>query len=296
MTAVTLAGLTLSEPVLAASGCAGSGAELARFTSLADFGAVITRSITLEPRAGGPLPRLVESPAGLVNSLGLPGPGVEEFVASELPALARAGATVFVSVWGETASDYAKVAQRLRQCGEVAAVEVNVSHPSVSASDAAAAVHQVRRNTATDVPVFAKLGIENTVAVARSCVGAGADGLSLVNAVPAVAISAPDARPALGSVVGALSGPAIRPLALRAVWQVRDAMPEIAIIGSGGVVDGRDALEFLLAGADVVAIGTALLNDPSAGRRISRELADLLSDRGVGAVRGAAHPTRGEPT
>ncbi len=286
---VDLAGIPLTSPVLAAAGCAGSGAELQRFTPLAGFGAIVTRSITLSPRVGAPLPRLVESAGGLVNALGLPGPGIEAFVESELPALREAGATVIVSIWAQSPGDFAKVAQRLRHSDAVAGVEVNVSHPSEAGLDAAAVVHQVRRNTAAGVPVFAKLGADNAVAQARSCVAAGADGLSLINAIPAVPVSLAQVAPALGSVVGGLSGPAIMPLALRAVWQVHEALPDVPIIGSGGIMTGADALEFVLAGASAVALGTALLNDATAGARVAVELSTLLDGRTVAALRGAAH-------
>lgn len=289
MTDVTVAGIPLSGPVLAAAGCAGSGTELQPYTSLDTFGAVITRSITPASRAGGPLPRLVESPGGLVNALGLPGPGIEAFLDHELPALLAAGATVFVSLWADQAGDFAKLAQRLRQVEGVAAVEVNASHPSAAPVDAATAVHHVRRNTATGVPVFAKLGSENCVALAKACTAAGADGISLINAIPAVPVDHVRERPALGAVVGGLSGPAIKPVALRCVWQVHEALPEVPIIGSGGVMTGADALQFVLAGATAVALGTALLNDPSAGRRVAAELADLLADRSIADMRGAAH-------
>lgn len=270
---VDFAGLHLSSPVLVASGCAGSGAELQRFTPLSGFGAVVTRSITLAARPGGRLPRLVESPSGIVNSLGLPGPGVEDFVERELPELVATGATVIVSVWGESPADYGKVAQRLRQVDGIAGIEVNVSHPSEPGSDAAAAVHQVRRNSATATPVIAKLGGESVVPTARACVAAGADAVALINAVPAVPMTS--SGPALGGVLGGLSGPAIQPIALRAVWQVHDALPELPIVGCGGITTGTDAARFLAAGASAVAVGSALLTDPSAGTRIAAELAGL---------------------
>lgn len=289
MSGLTLAGITLDGPVLAAAGCAGTGTELQPYTPLATFGAVITRSITPQSRAGGPLPRVVESPGGLVNALGLPGPGVDAFIEQELPALHGVGATVIVSVWAEQPGEFAAVAQRLRQVPGIAAIEVNVSHPSATAMDAASAVHQVRRNSATGTPVFAKLGSEDCVALARSCVAAGADGISLINAIPAVPIDAGAVRPALGAVVGGLSGPAIKPIALRCVWQVHEALPQIPLIGSGGIMTGADALEFILAGASAVAVGTALLHDPGAGGRVATELAGLLAGRPVDEVRGAAH-------
>ncbi len=285
----TVAGMTLASPVLAASGCAGAGRELEPFTDLAAFGAVVCRSITAEPRAGAPLPRLVESVGGLVNALGLPGPGMDAFLADELPQLHRVGARVIVSVWADDLGDYARIAQRLRQTEGVTGVEVNLSHPSMATVDPAAVVHQVRRNSAAGVPVFAKLGPDDVVARARSCAAAGADGVSLINAVPAITISTDPPGPGLGTVPGGLSGPAIRPIALRAVWQVHAALPDLPIIASGGIMSGADAYEFLLAGASAVAVGTALLNDPRAGQRIAAELDDRLAGRTIDDVRGAAH-------
>ncbi|MEI2717217.1 MAG: hypothetical protein V9E98_09510 [Candidatus Nanopelagicales bacterium] len=289
MNDVDLAGVPLSSPVLAAAGCAGSGAEMQRVTDLSVLGAVITRSVTGAPRAGTPLPRLVESPSGLVNALGLPGPGVDRFVDEELPELMATGATVIVSIWADSTAEHGRIAQRLRQIQGIAAIEVNLSHPSGGTADPAAVIHQVRRNTAAPVPVLAKLGSDVTVPLARSCVAAGADGLSLINAVPAVAIDAAAGHPALGTVPGGLSGPAIRPIALRAVWQVHEAIPEIPIVASGGVTTGADALEFLLAGATAVAVGTALLNDPGAGPRIADELHTLVAGRTLSQIRGTAH-------
>lgn len=286
---ITLAGLPLASPVLAASGCAGTGRELEPFTQLSGFGAVVCRSITAEPRAGAPLPRLVESPGGLVNALGLPGPGVETFLTDELPHLRRAGAVVIVSVWADDLGDYARIAQRLRQTEGVAAVEVNLSHPSGGAADPAAVVHQVRRNSAAGVPVFAKLGADDVVARTRACVSAGAEGVSLINAIPALTVRTDPPRPGLGTVPGGLSGPAIRPIALRAVWAVHDAFPDLPIIGSGGIMTGSDALEFVVAGASAVAVGTALLTDPRAGLRIAAELEAALAGRSIEDLRGSAH-------
>lgn len=289
MSPTDLAGVPLSRPVVAAAGCAGSGAELQRFTDLGDLGAVITRSVTGSPRVGTALPRLVESPSGLVNALGLPGPGVDAFVEDELPELLATGATVIVSVWADSTAEHGRIAQRLRQAPGIAAIEVNLSHPSGSTADPAAVIHQVRRNTAAAVPVFAKLGSEVSIALARACVGAGADGLSLINAVPALAVDPTTRRAALGTIPGGLSGPAIRPIALRAVWQVHEALPDVPILASGGVATGSDALEFLLAGASAVAVGTALLTDPGAARRVADELEQLLAGRTPAQVRGTAH-------
>jgi dihydroorotate dehydrogenase (NAD+) catalytic subunit len=302
MTATTLAGIPLATPILAASGCAGTGRELGRTGDLAGFGAFITRSITAEPRAGRPAPRLQETPSGLLNAIGMPGPGVEAFLEQELPWLAERGITVIVSITGESAADFARLAQRLRQVDAVAGVEVNLSNPVQSAGTrpfaheagaAGSVIHAVRRNTATGVPVLAKLAgdVTDLVAVARACVTAGADGLSLINAVRGFAVDTARRGPALGSGTGGLSGPAIRPIALRAVWETHAAMPEVPIVGSGGVTSGDDAVALIMAGATAVSVGTALLSDPSAGARIQREVAAHLVERSVdvAGLIGCAH-------
>jgi dihydroorotate dehydrogenase (NAD+) catalytic subunit len=289
-TSVQLAGIPLRSPILAASGCAGTGRELAQYGDLSQFGAIVTRSITTEPQAGLPSPRLCETPSGLINALGLPGPGIDAFLDTELPWLNEHGVTVIVSIVADSPADFGRLAQRLRQVDGVAGVEVNLSNPLVAAgqysfamdpSAAGSVVHAVRRNTATGVPVFAKLAgdVTDIVAVARSCVAAGCDGLSLINAVRGFAVDADLRRPGLGSGVGGVSGPAIKPIALRAVWQVHQALPEVAILASGGVATGRDAAEMMMAGASAVAIGTAILSDPAAGARIHWELLDFLSAR-----------------
>jgi dihydroorotate dehydrogenase (NAD+) catalytic subunit len=297
-----LAGIDLATPVIAAAGCAGTGRELARNADLRDFAAVVTRSITGEPQAGLAPPRLAETPSGLVNALGLPGPGIEEFLERELPWLLRAGATVIVSIAAATAADFGRIAQRLRQAEGITAVEVNLSNPIVAegtrsfamdASAAAGVIHAVRRNTAAAVPVFAKLAGDCTdvVAVARACAAGGADGVSLINAVRGMGIDVATGRPALGTAIGGLSGPAIKPIALRAVWEVYAALPDLPIIASGGVQTGVDALEMIMAGARAVAVGTALLTDPASGARIRDELAALVAADGrhVGELVGCAH-------
>ena len=228
---------SLRTAVLAASGCAGTGRELQRFTDIGASGPLITRSITTEPRAGARVPRLVETPSGLVNALGLPGPGSTSSSPVSCPWLLEQGATVVVSLVGASARRTSpRLAQRLRQVDGVAAIEVNLSNPvagrpaplAVDAGAAAGVVHPVRRNTATGVPVFAKLAGDATdvVAVARVCVTAGADGLSLINAVRRPS-DRRETRPARwAAVIGGLSGPAIKPIALRAVWQVHAALPD----------------------------------------------------------------------
>lgn len=299
---IAIAGIEFAHPIFAAAGCAGTGRELPPQADLAGFGAVITRSITAEPRAGLPSPRIAETPAGLVNALGLPGPGVEQFLTDELPWLVDRGIPVIASIAADSAADYARLAQRLRQAAGILAIEVNLSNPVVEpgrfpfAMEAGAAggvVHAVRRNTAVGVPVFAKLAGDTTdiVGVARACAGAGADGLSLINAVRAMGIDATAEQPSLGATIGGLSGPAIKPIALRAVWEVHAAMPDVPIIASGGVRTGADAAEMMMAGATAVSVGTALLNDPAAGTRVRDELADIAARRegGLPALLGCAH-------
>lgn len=299
--------LELPSPVLAASGCAGAGRELAQFTDVARIGAVITKSVTLEPRAGNPAPRLAETPSGMLSSPGLPGPGIDGFLQRDLPWLLSRGARAVTSIAGHTIREYAELAVRLSDAAGVSAIEVNLGCPDAAAAgrpfalDATAAgqvVAQVRGSARYDIPVFAKLSPEVTdiVSVARACVASGADGLSLINTVPGMAIDPGTFRPALAGLFGGLSGPAIRPLAVRCVWQTREALPEVPIIGVGGIRTGRDALEFLLAGAAMVAVGTVLFHDPAACSRIHRELEEELVARGIDRVTdivGRAHESVG---
>jgi dihydroorotate dehydrogenase (NAD+) catalytic subunit len=299
--------LDLPNPILTASGCAGSGRELAQFTDVARIGAVITRSVTLEPRAGNPAPRMAETPSGLLSSVGLQGPGLDGFLQRDLPWLLSRGARAIASVAGHTIREYGELSSRLSDSAGVTAIEVNLGCPDAAAAgrpfalDPAAAgsvVAAVRGSARYDIPVFAKLSPEVTdiVAVARACVEAGADGLSMINTLPGMTIDPVTFRPALAGLVGGLSGPAIRPVAVRCVWSVREALPDVPIIGGGGVRTGRDALEFLLAGASMVAVGTVLFHDPSACSRIQRELEEELAARSVDRVSdivGRAHKTAG---
>jgi dihydroorotate dehydrogenase (NAD+) catalytic subunit len=299
--------LDLPSPILTAAGCAGAGRELAQFTDVARIGAVITKSVTLEPRAGNPTPRLAETPSGLLSSAGLQGPGIDGFLRRDLPWLLSRGARAIVSIAGHSAREYGELASRLSDAAGVTAIEVNLGCPDAAAAgrpfalDAGAAgqvVAAVRGSARYDLPVFAKLSPEVTdiVAVARACVSAGTDGLSMINTLPAMVIDPVSFRPALAGLSGGLSGPAIRPVAVRCVWQVREALPDVPIIGTGGVRTGRDALEFLLAGAAMVAVGTVLFHDPSACSRIQRELEEELTARGVDRVAeivGRAHKPAG---
>jgi len=283
--------LTLPNPVLTASGCAAAGRELDQFLDVSALGAVVTKSIQLAPRAGRPTPRMAETPSGMLNSIGLQGPGIEAFLEHDLPWLAERGARAVVSIAGSSVDDYAELAAQLRGADGLHAVEVNISCPNVAdrglvfACDPHAAgevVAAVRERTDPRVPVLAKLSpdVTDIVAVARSCVDAGADGLSMINTVLGMAIDTTTLRPVLAGVTGGLSGPAIRPVAVRCIWQVHAALPDVPIVGMGGVRSGLDALELVLAGASAVAVGTAVFGDPGAPARVLRELAAALSERG----------------
>jgi len=296
----------LPNPILTASGCAGSGRELAQFFDVSKIGAVVTKSVMLAPRAGRPTPRMAETPSGMLNSIGLQGPGIEAFLQRDLPWLLSRGARAVVSIAGGTVDEFADLAGRLSDAAGVTAIEVNISCPNVEdrgqvfACDpaaAAAVIDAVRARARYDIPVFAKLSpdVTDIVAIARSCMGAGADGLSLVNTMLGMAIDVDTMRPVLAGVTGGLSGPAIRPVAVRCIWQVREALPDVPIIGMGGVRTGKDALELILAGAALVSVGTTIFHDPSACIRIVRELEEELTQRGLERLSdavGLAHEPR----
>ncbi|HVF03277.1 MAG TPA: dihydroorotate dehydrogenase [Frankiaceae bacterium] len=296
-----LAGVYFPNPVFTASGCAAAGQELGQFFDVAKLGAMVTKSIMLEPRSGRATPRMAETPSGMLNSIGLQGPGIEVFLQRDLPWLAERGARTVVSIAGSSVEEYVKLAQRLRGKPGLTMLEVNISCPNVEdrgkvfACDARAAsdvIDAVRR--VSSVPVFAKLSpdVTDIVAIARSVVDAGASGLSMVNTLLGMAIDTKTMRPVLAGVTGGLSGPAIRPVAVRCVWQVHQAMPEVPILGMGGIRCGNDALEFLLAGASAVSVGTAVFGDPMAPMRIIDELRAALAERGItdlADVVGRAH-------
>ena len=299
--------IELPNPILTASGCAAAGRELSRFTDVAKLGAVVTKSIMLAPRAGRPTPRMAETPSGMLNSIGLQGPGIDAFLQRDLPWLLTQGARAVVSIAGGSVAEYTELAGRLSDAPGVTAIEVNISCPNVEdrgtvfACDpvaAAAVTEAVRSRTRYDIPVFIKLSpdVTDIVAIARSCVSAGADGLSLINTLLGMAIDTRTMRPVLAGITGGLSGPAIRPVAVRCIWQVKQALPDIPIIGMGGVRTGRDAFELILAGASMVSVGTVIFHDPSACDRILRELGDEIGRHGLdrlGDVIGLAHKPAG---
>jgi len=294
--ATRLGALALANPVLTASGCAAAGRELGTLYDVAALGAVVTKSILRDARSGRPTPRMAETPSGMLNSIGLQGPGIDAFLAKDLPWLRDAGATTIVSIAGNDAAEFAELAGRLAGEPGVGAIEVNISCPNVAnrglvfACDPVSSAQVVRPVVdvvAGRVPVLAKLSpdVTDLVAIARAVLDAGADGLAMINTTLGMVIDTDTLRPALAGVTGGLSGPAIRPIAVRCVWQVHAAMRAGAlrpapIVGIGGVRTGRDAAELVLAGACAVQVGTTTFHDPQAPLRVGRELADLLAARG----------------
>ena len=290
--------LTLPNPVLTASGCAAAGRELQQFFDVADLGAVVTKSIMTRPRSGRPTPRMAETPSGMLNSIGLQGPGIDSFIANDLAWLVEHRARTVVSIAGGHTDEYVELAQRLAGNPAVSMIEVNISCPNVEnrgqvfACDAIAAsrvIGAVRRVADPAVPVFAKLSpdVTDITHIARACADAGADGFSLINTLLGMVIDTDTLRPKLGGVTGGLSGPAIRPVAVRCVWQVKNALPHLPILGMGGIRTGLEALEFILAGASAVSVGTAVFGDPSAPVRVLAELEQALAERGFDALADA---------
>jgi len=294
-----LGALSLPSPILTASGCAASGKELSQFVDLTTIGAVVTKSIMMSPRSGRATPRMAETPSGMLNSIGLQGPGVDEFLEHDVPWLASKGVRTIVSIAGNDVEEFGRLAARVRRAGDsVIALEVNISCPNVAnrglvfacqAHSAAEVISTVRRNVGGSFPIFAKLSpdVTDIVEIAQACVDAGATGLSLINTLLGMVINTETLTPALAGVTGGLSGPAIRPVAVRAVWQVHAALPKIPLIGMGGILTGEDAFQFILAGASAIAIGTANFHDPSALTRVQNELSLILAERGFSSLQDA---------
>jgi dihydroorotate dehydrogenase (NAD+) catalytic subunit len=288
--AVDLGGWALPTPVMVASGCAGTGKELSGYVDTHRVGAIVTRSITIAPRRGDPTPRIAESPSGVIWATGMQNPGIEGFVEEELPRFHRMGAPVVVSIVGGTLEEYVRLTTVLQRRPEVAAIEVRLSEPDDEMDRALLGAHPDRAVEIVGavarmslVPVFAKLPAVTTdlVELARGAVRAGAHGLTLVDAPPALGVDADTLRPRLGPVRGWLAGPALKPLTLRAVYEVAQALPEVPIVAVGGVRSGTDAVEMLLAGAWAVQVGTATLIDPAAPVEVARGIAAYLKEKRI---------------
>lgn len=293
----------LPSPVMTASGTAGHGAELSAYFDLAEIGAVVVKSLSADPWPGNPPPRVHEVAAGMINSVGLQGPGVAGWLHDELPALLATGARLVVSIWGTSVDGYRRAAELLAGASAaVVAVEVNLSCPNVeersgmfahSTASTAAALAAVR-SVLDDRPLWAKLSpnVTDLVSIATAAGEAGADAVTLVNTVMGLVLDVETRRPVLGKGGGGLSGRAIHPVAVRAVYEVHAALPDLPIVGVGGIATGVDAVELLLAGASAVQVGTATFADPRAVVRVQDELEAWCREHEVRHVReliGGAH-------
>jgi dihydroorotate dehydrogenase (NAD+) catalytic subunit len=287
-----------SNPIFTASGCASSGQELSQFFPLTDLGAIVTKSIMTKPRTGRNTPRMAETPSGMLNSIGLQGPGIDAFLENDIPWLVDQKVKVIVSIAGETVEEYGVLSRRLRAVSGISAVEVNISCPNVEnrgqvfachPDTSVAVIEAVRRNIGGELPIVAKLSpdVTDIVEIAKSVINAGVDGLALINTLLGMVIDVHTMKPKLAGKTGGLSGPAIRPVAVRAIYQVHQAFPNVPIVGMGGVSTGRDALELILAGASAVSIGTASFGNPNAAMLVKNQLSDLLIERGFKDFRDA---------
>ncbi len=303
--AVNIAGLSLQNPVMTASGTAGFGEEYALFTDVTALGALVVKTVTIHPRDGNPPPRIAETPAGIVNAVGLQNPGIAHFISEVIPRLRHYGIPVVVSIAGDTIEEYAYLAEELANKGgeAVTALEVNISCPNVKKGglafgcdpdSAARVVSAVKANI--NLPVIVKLtpNVTDITQIAVAAEAAGADALSLINTLSGMVIDIHAQKPLLGNQVGGLSGPAVRPVAVRAVWQVY-RHTKLPLIGMGGIQTAADAVEFLLAGASAVAVGTGSFVDPQAAKKVVSGIhAYLLKNKiaDVKNITGAAHRGR----
>ncbi len=290
---VDLAGVTLDNPITTASGCFASGAEIDRFFDVGELGAIVAKSITLEPRDGLSPPRMHETPSGMLNAIGLQNPGVDGWIDNDLRWLQGKGVPVIVSIAGKTVDEFRQVAQKLTGKAGIAALEVNLSCPNVEhrglvfacqPGPSEAVISAVK--AVADVPVFGKLtpDVTDIAEIARAVVDAGADGLSLINTTLGMAVDPETGRPRIRNTFGGLSGPAIRPMAVRAIHQVHQARPEVPIIGMGGVRTVEDVVELVRVGATAVAIGTANFADPLVTKKLIAGLRDWLTARDIPTI------------
>ncbi len=288
---VTLAGMTMKNPIVVASGTFGFGREYGGFYDLDELGGICVKGLTAQRREGNPPPRIAETPSGVLNSVGLQNPGVDGFIAGELPELKRHDLRVIANISGNTPEEYGEMCAKLSDAG-VDMIEVNVSCPNVKAGGlqygtvpemTAEVTRMAKANS--KVPVLIKLSpnVTDITVIARACEDAGADGLSLINTLRGMCIDVKTRRPVLRVNTGGLSGPAILPVAVRMVWEVSNAV-KIPILGLGGISRGEDAAQMMLAGATAVAVGTASFADPYAPVRVRDELAELAASQGLKSI------------
>ncbi len=296
---VSIGDLRLKNPVMTASGTFGYGVEYAELFDISKLGAVVIKAATVRPRVGNAPPRVVETAAGMLNAIGLENPGAEAIIAEKLPELAEYGVPIIANLAGESVDEYVRLAEMFSACEHVDALELNVSCPNVESGMAfgtcpeltAELVAQVRE--ATRLPLITKLSpnVTDIVEIAKSAAGAGSDALSIINTLLGMSIDVERRRPLLGNLTGGLSGPAIKPVAVRCVWQVYEQV-EAPIIGMGGIMDTDDALEFIMAGASAIAVGTATFTNPTASIEIVEGLESYMADHNIANIRqlvGMAH-------
>ena len=292
-TQVKIGKLTLRNPVMTGSGTFGFGPEMAEIVDLNALGAVVVKSTSREPRLGNPTPRIVETPSGLLNAIGLQNSGVDGFIAEKLPFLRQYDVPIIVNLVGYEVADYVFLAEKLTAAGGVHGLEINISCPNVKhgcdfAVDPALTGELIREvRKVTDLTLITKLSpnVTDMVPIARAAVDAGSDALSLINTLLGTAIDIKKRRFRLANITGGLSGPAVKPVALRCVWQVHRALPDVPLIGMGGIQTATDAVEFLLAGATAVAVGTATFVNPTAATDVVSGLERYLEENGISNVK-----------
>ncbi|MDR1701835.1 MAG: dihydroorotate dehydrogenase [Sporomusaceae bacterium] len=289
--AVDIAGIKMKTPVMTASGTFGFGLEYQEFLDLNKIGAIVVKGTTLLPRAGNAGRRIAETPSGMLNSIGLENPGVDEFLTKTLPLLSPYDVPIIVNISGNTVEEYGALAAKLDQ-SSIAGLEINISCPNVKQggiafgtcpTSAAEVVRAVKKNTKKPVIVKLSPNVTDITLMAQAAEEAGADAISLINTLIGMAIDLKTRTPKLGNIIGGLSGPAVKPVALRMVWQVAKAV-KIPIIGMGGIMNAEDALEFILAGASAVAVGTANFVNPSAAAEIAAGIEEYLVEQGLSKV------------
>ena len=289
---VRIGGLELQNPVMTASGTFGYGEEFGDLVNLQRLGGIVAKGISLKPRPGNPPPRVVETSCGMLNAIGLENVGVERFISEKMAFLRQAGTAVVVNILGDTVDDYSELAARLNGVEGLGAIEVNISCPNVRKGGVAfgsqpkmarAVTEAVRKQTSLPVIVKLSPNVTDITEIARGVEDSGADAVSLINTLLGMAIDSKARRPRLANIVGGLSGPAIKPVALRMVWQVASAV-RIPVIGIGGITTAEDAVEFLLAGATAVQVGTANFVNPRAAEEIVTGLADYLQEQKMESV------------
>jgi dihydroorotate dehydrogenase (NAD+) catalytic subunit len=292
----------LPSPVFTASGCAASGKELSQFMDLTTIGGIVTKSVMLEARAGRATPRMSETPSGMLNGIGLQGPGIDAFLENDLAWLNEKKIATVVSIAGNTVEEFSKLAFKLKNRSDILAIEVNISCPNVENRNKVFACNPITAQEAikavkkhiSDIPLLAKLSpdVTDIVEIADASIKAGANGLSLINTLLGMVIDTKTFKPVLSGATGGLSGPAIRPVAVRVIHQVRAAFEDIFILGSGGLRTGSDGLEFIAAGANALSLGTIIFNDPTSPVRIHNEMAEhltALNKTSLAQVRNMAH-------